>query len=60
MSFLILLFLLATGVEVFACTTCNRPLQKALFDASFLKLLLWMALPFLFVWALVIKIHKLK
>ncbi|WP_299700432.1 hypothetical protein [uncultured Pontibacter sp.] len=56
---LFLLFLIIS-LPAFACTTCNRPLQAAIFDESFLKLFFYMLLPFLFIGAAVYRLHKLK
>lgn len=53
----LLLFLRFTAL---ACTTCNRPLQAAIFDESFLKILFYMLLPFLFIGVAVYRLHKLK
>jgi hypothetical protein len=55
-----LLLALLISVPAFACTTCNRPLQAAIFDESFLKLFFYMLLPFLFIGAAVYRLNKLK
>ena len=55
----LLLFLLA-NLPAIACTTCNRPLQAAIFDASFSKLFFFMLLPFALVWVVASRLHKLK
>jgi hypothetical protein len=55
-----LLLVLLISVPAFACTTCNRPLQAAIFDESFLKLFFYMLLPFLFIGAAVYRLNKLK
>ncbi len=55
-----LLFLLFLTLPALACTTCNRPLQAAIFDESFLKLFFYMLLPFLFIGAAVYRLNKLK
>ena len=43
-----------------ACTTCNRPLQAALFGPDFLSTLLKMLLPLLLVLLLVRLLYRLK
>jgi hypothetical protein len=53
------LFLLVS-LPASACTTCNRPLQAAIFDESFLKLFFYMLLPFLFIGVAVYRLNKLK
>ncbi|WP_255593720.1 hypothetical protein [Pontibacter sp. HSC-14F20] len=55
-----LALILLVSLPALACTTCNRPLQAAIFDESFLKLFFYMLLPFLFIWAAVYRLHKLK
>ncbi|WP_187260891.1 hypothetical protein [Pontibacter beigongshangensis] len=55
-----LLLLLLNGFQAAACTTCNRPLQAAIFDDSFFRLFFLMILPFAFVWAIVSKLNKLE
>lgn len=57
---LTLVFLLLISLPAIACTTCNRPLQAAIFDESFLKLLLYMLLPFVIIGAIVLRLHRLK
>lgn len=54
------LVFVCSSLPVFACTTCNRPLQAAIFDASFLNLFLLMLLPFILVWLVVFRLYKLK
>jgi hypothetical protein len=56
----VLLLLLIVSLPVLACTTCNRPLQAAIFDESFVKLFFYMLLPFLFIGAIVFRLNKLK
>ncbi len=53
------LFLLLS-LPALACTTCNRPLQAAIFDASFTRLFFYMLLPFALVWGIANRLHKLK
>lgn len=53
-------FFLMPLQELFACTTCNRPLQASLFDAGFTKMFFLMLLPFILVWVVVARIYKLK
>jgi len=55
----LLLFLLAS-IPAIACTTCNRPLQAAIFDSGFGKLFLFMLLPFALVWVVAARLNKLK
>ena len=55
-----LLMVVQVHLPVVACTTCNRPLQAAIFDASFMKILCYMLLPFLFIGVAVYRLHKLK
>ncbi|PVY42250.1 hypothetical protein [Pontibacter virosus] len=57
---MLVLLVLVTSLPVLACTTCNRPLQAAIFDESFLKLFFYMLLPFLFIGAAVYRLNKLK
>lgn len=57
---LLMLFVLLIHLPASACTTCNRPLQAAIFDDSFLQLFLYMLLPFLFIGLAVYRLHKLK
>ncbi|MHC2992483.1 hypothetical protein OB13_13140, partial [Pontibacter sp. HJ8] len=55
-----LFLLLAPSLPAMACTTCNRPLQTAIFDAGFTKLFFFMLLPFALVWVVVSRLNKLK
>lgn len=57
---LLVVFLLLSSVPALACTTCNRPLQAAIFDESFLKLFFYMLLPFLVIGVAVYRLNKLK
>lgn len=57
LSFLLVLLI---NLPALACTTCNRPLQAAIFDESFLKLFFYMLLPFLFIGVAVYRLNKLK
>ncbi|WP_299986620.1 hypothetical protein [uncultured Pontibacter sp.] len=57
---LLFLFILLSSATALACTTCNRPLQAAIFDESFLKLFFYMLLPFLVIGAAVYRLNKLK
>ena len=43
-----------------ACTTCNRPLQEAIFGPGFTPILLKMLLPVLLVLVLVRLLYRLK
>ena len=51
---------LLASLPAIACTTCNRPLQAAIFDTGFSKLFLFMLLPFVLVWAVAARLNKLK
>ncbi|EJF11467.1 hypothetical protein [Pontibacter sp. BAB1700] len=55
-----LVLVMLISLPVLACTTCNRPLQAAIFDESFLKVFFYMLLPFLFIGAAVYRLNKLK
>jgi hypothetical protein len=57
---LLILLVLIICLPASACTTCNRPLQAAIFDESFLKLFFYMLLPFLFIGVAVYRLNKLK
>jgi hypothetical protein len=48
------------GLPARACTTCNRPLQQALFGPGFTPTLLKMLLPILLVLMLVRLLYRLK
>lgn len=54
------LLILLISLPAYACTTCNRPLQAAIFDESFLTLFFYMLLPFLFIGVAVYRLNKLK
>ena len=56
---LLLMFVLCS-IPASACTTCNRPLQAAIFDVSFTRLFLFMVLPFALVWVIAGVLHKQK
>ncbi len=60
---LVLLLTLAgtlAGLPARACTTCNRPLQEALFGSGFTPTLLKMLLPILLVLVLVRLLYRLR
>ena len=60
LGWLSVLFSLLAPLPARACTTCNRPLQEAIFAPGFPATLLKMLLPILIILGLVRLLYRLK
>ncbi|EMR01547.1 hypothetical protein ADICEAN_03332 [Cesiribacter andamanensis AMV16] len=56
----LLVGLMLTGTVAMACTTCNPPLQAAIFRENFLSRFLFILLPFVVVGLICMRLSKLK